>query len=189
MSRPRASAPRTLAASVARGCAQRGVAAVELALLAPVLISLMLVVVELGRGLQQYSTLVRSARAAARYLAANSGADVVERARCLALAGRPLAPCPTDVVPVLPGLSATQVLVTVPSVPGVDWGTSANVSAALGSIEVRDASGQPAGGTIDLVCVTLSPPSAPYVFIPLLSGVLPPIRFGAVSATMPLGAS
>ena len=47
---------------------QRGVAAVEFALLATLLVTLLLAASEFGRAMYQYNTVVKGARAAARYL-------------------------------------------------------------------------------------------------------------------------
>ena len=47
---------------------QRGVAAVEFALLAVLLVTLLLAASEFGRAMYQYNTVVKGARAAARYL-------------------------------------------------------------------------------------------------------------------------
>ena len=52
--------------------AQRGVATVEFAIAAPVLLLLMLSSAELGRILMQYNTLTQSLRDAARYAASNA---------------------------------------------------------------------------------------------------------------------
>lgn len=54
------------------GQAQRGLAAVEFAIVAPVLLLLMLGVAEFGRALFQYNTLAKAVRDAARYYSVNA---------------------------------------------------------------------------------------------------------------------
>lgn len=51
---------------------QRGVATIEFAICAPVLLLLMLATAELGRAIFQYNTLVKAVRDGARYVATNS---------------------------------------------------------------------------------------------------------------------
>lgn len=89
--------------------AQRGVAAVELALLAVPLLALALGGAEFGRALQTFNTLDKSVRDAARHLSQHGPGDpsVAQEARCLAAHGNPS--CTGD--PVVPGLTASAVRV------------------------------------------------------------------------------
>lgn len=89
---------------------QRGVAAVEFALLAVLLVTIAFGATELGRAFYQYNTLVKSTRAAAReYTLAPPGmGNREEEAKCLAVYGkRP--PCDEEDVPVVPGLAKDDV--------------------------------------------------------------------------------
>lgn len=54
-----------------RSCT-RGLASIEFAIVLPILLSLLMVIAEVGRLLAQYDTLTKSVRNGARYLAANA---------------------------------------------------------------------------------------------------------------------
>lgn len=91
----------------------RGMAAVELALLAPIFLVLLMAVAEFGHALYQYNTLTKSVRDAAQYLArygmtagvvAPTPAEVTA-ARCLVVYGKPACPDPPDeALKLLPGM-------------------------------------------------------------------------------------
>ncbi|HEY0825506.1 MAG TPA: TadE/TadG family type IV pilus assembly protein [Ramlibacter sp.] len=66
---------------------QRGTAAVELALLLPMLLMLTFMVAECGRALMQYNTLAKSVRDAARYLSVQTPGTRVAEARNLVVYG------------------------------------------------------------------------------------------------------
>lgn len=97
---------------------QAGTAAVELALLLPLVAFMMFLVAESGRALYQYNTLNKSVRDAAQYLARygmHIGTGVLAptsaqetRARNLAVYGSPVA----GTTPLLPGLKASNVAIT-----------------------------------------------------------------------------
>lgn len=74
------------------GGAQRGLAAVELAILLPVFLMLLLGTAELGRACLEYNTLTKSVREGARYLSARAlnGAGVVSLSAADLLVGRRL---------------------------------------------------------------------------------------------------
>lgn len=147
---------------------QRGVAAVELAIVTMMLIIIVFGVTELARAMYQYDAMTKSARAAARYLAVYDASDeaVRERAKCVAVYGNPNCGA-SGVVPVVPGLSVSNVSVpdpaTDPTLHGVATGE----------------------GTIDLVRVTIGAPATPYSFVSFVPFVVPNIEFGPISATMP----
>lgn len=84
---------------------QRGVAAVELALVLPVLLLLSLTTTEVGRAVYHYGVLTHSVRQAVRYLSTQTPGEGVETARKLVIYGNPEG----TGTPLLPGLSATQV--------------------------------------------------------------------------------
>jgi Flp pilus assembly protein TadG len=96
---------------------QLGLAALEFAIVLPVLLLLLLVTAELGRVMFQYNTLTKSVGAGARYLAANAlpgttgvisiSAEVEATARNLVVFGSPGG----GGTPLLPGLSTGAVSV------------------------------------------------------------------------------
>lgn len=98
-------------------CAQHGLAAVELALLLPIMLFFMFATAELGRALYQYNTLTKAARDSAQYLARHGmivGTGVLDPteaqeslARNLAVYGRPVVGDSTTAL--LPGLNANAV--------------------------------------------------------------------------------
>jgi Flp pilus assembly protein TadG len=101
-------APRTL---------QRGLAAVEMAVIMPVFLLLMLGTAEIGRACYDYNTLIKATRDGARYISARAltGGGIVvlddadlTAARNLVVTGSPVA----GGTPVLKGLATTQVTIT-----------------------------------------------------------------------------
>lgn len=150
---------------------QRGVAAIELALMMPVLMILGFGLTELGRALYQYDTLAKSARAAARYLSVyeSSLATVQDQARNVAVCG---APSCAGLPALLPGLTSANVSVAVAA------SGAPNFSPQLLNI-------QTGAGALSMVSVTIGPPADAYQFRSLVSFVIPDIAFGAVSVTMP----
>lgn len=145
------------------GHGQRGVAAIELALLTTLLLTLMLGAAEFGRAMYQYNTVVKSTRSAVRYLSAYAPGNVaaIGTARNLAVYGTPTA-----------GTAAL--------VPGL---TTAMVGVKDASSDSTQALQQTGFGVMDLVTVTISG----LTFQPLASWLLPPIGFGPISATMRQG--
>lgn len=146
---------------------QKGVAAVELALLLIPMLLFAFGATELGRAHYEYNMLLKSARDAARYRTVVSLGAGEEEARCLAVYGRfdslakPGQMC-SGPNKLLEGL--TPAMVQVPAAEtGVDTGS----------------------GTITLVRVTISG----YVFISLVEFIIPDIPFGPVSVTMRHSAS
>jgi hypothetical protein len=67
--------------------ASSGVAIVELALVATVLLTLLLGIIEIGRALTEYKVLVNQVETAARYLATRSPGSGASEARCLVTHG------------------------------------------------------------------------------------------------------
>lgn len=84
---------------------QGGVAAVELALVLPVLLLLTFTTTEFGRAIYQYGVLTHSVRQAARFLSTQAPGQGVETARKLVIYGNPEG----TGAPRLSGLSAAQV--------------------------------------------------------------------------------
>lgn len=88
---------------------QRGVAAVEFALILPVLLVLTVATTEFGRALYEYNTVAKSVRNAARFMSMQdpSNTEVMGVARNLVIFGRPAAD--DGSAPIAPGLSAANV--------------------------------------------------------------------------------
>lgn len=154
---------------------QRGVAAVEMAIILIPMLILCLGIVEIGRALYTYNGLVKSTRGAVRYLTAQSlasppagetAASIRLKARSLAVCGA--YDCAGDAQPLVPGLTLAHVQVCDPlSCPA----THNNI-----------ATGQ---GTADLVSVTIGATGGlPYAFSFIVPWVLPEISFTPVSTTM-----
>jgi len=98
---------------------QRGTAMVEFMIVAPLLFLLVFAGAELGRLVQQHETLIKTARNAVRHVASETAgslgvvvltAEIIDDARNLAVYGH----TGSSGAPVLPGLSAADVLVTEP---------------------------------------------------------------------------
>jgi Flp pilus assembly protein TadG len=142
---------------------QRGVAAIEFALLATLLLTLTLGAAEFGRALYQYNTVVKNTRAAVRYLSAyapgNSAA--AQAAANLVVYGTTTA----GNTPLVPGLRTSLV--------SVQDATNDDAHALVGT----------GRGVIDLVTVTVSG----LHFVPLASWVLPAFTYAPISATMRQG--
>lgn len=155
---------------------QRGVAAVEAAIVLTVLVFLVFGITEIGRAMYQYDALTKSARAASRFLATRDSADANVQlvTRCLAVYGVPTA-CndsggvPSGLVPVVPGLRTRNVVVSEP----------------LANPSLRQIATEDGTASIDVVTVTISPASAPYTFQSIVPWVFPSIDFEPIHATMP----
>jgi len=147
-------------------CRQRGIAAVELAIVLPLLLAIVFGVTELGRAMYQYDALTKAARAAARYLSVYDPADADVRARAVNIAVCGALSC-ASAMSVVPGLS------------------SANVSIADATSDASLASVETGQGTIDLVRVTIGAPATAYAFDPLVPFITPRITFGPIVAVMP----
>jgi hypothetical protein len=88
---------------------ERGAALAELAVLVPILVLLVAAVSEFGRFFQQYTTIAKSTRTAARYLSNHPFPDNQAAARSLVVCGK-LACGPGD-APLVSGLSAANVCI------------------------------------------------------------------------------
>lgn len=96
---------------------QRGVATIEFAICAPILLLLMLATAELGRAMFQYNTLIKSVRDGARYAAsaATSSQRIVTISDAVRTATRNLVVTGNvggTGTPLLPGLTANNVTLT-----------------------------------------------------------------------------
>lgn len=168
---------------------QRGVAAVEMAVVLLPLLILCFGITEVGRALYQYNGLVKATRGAARYLSrqnlnapppGKTATDLRHEAIFMALCGKKT--CSAADPPLVPDLELAQIAEIAVCDPINCVGTHAN---------------QPTGqGSIDLVSVTigLSPYAGAYryqgaapaahAFTSLIPWVIPDFSFGPITTTM-----
>lgn len=140
---------------------QRGVAAVEFAIVLVPLILLTFGITEYGRAMYQYNTLAKNVRNAVRYLSEKSAGDATQIgiAKCLAVYGNPGCTAPA----LVPGLATTMVSVC----------DAANCAGTHFN--------QPTGsGAINLVSITISG----YSYTSAVPSLVPDLTFGDISATM-----
>jgi Flp pilus assembly protein TadG len=149
---------------------QKGVAAIEFAILLPVLLFIVFGITEFGRALYAYNTIVKGTRDAARYAMTQQpggGADPVTK--CLAVYGT------TDCsgTPLTPGL-------TVNAVSVCDWQRCPATHQSQGSAPV-----------VNLVTVTVNDPSIADAdkyrfqsFVPFVTANLSSFTFAPISTTM-----
>ncbi len=136
---------------------QRGVAAVELAILMGVLITLAFAVAELGRAAYQYNAIAKGVRDAARYLTQQTPNAAVGNAQNLTVFGN------------LNGTGQS-------AAPGLTTGM-VGVCDRLRCAGTHDAGASGTG--INWVTVTVTG----YQFVSLVSFVVPNINFNPISAT------
>jgi Flp pilus assembly protein TadG len=143
---------------------QRGVAAVELALLMVVLLPLTFGITEYGRAMYQYNTLVKNARDAVRYLSEQApGAANHAAAKCIAVYGNTGCTAPV----LLPGLTTGMVSVCDSLV------TTACPGGTFSAVPTGS-------GVVNLVTVKISG----YTFASLVPAYASSFTFDNVSATM-----
>ena len=141
---------------------QQGVAAVEFAILLPLLLLIVFGITEFGRAMYSYNTIVKATRDAARYVMTQQpggGADAV--AVCLAKYGNTT--CSGN--PLAPGLATATVSVC-------DWQRCAGTHQAQGSAPV-----------VNLVSVTVSGYTF-NSFVPFVTADLSSFTFADISTTM-----
>lgn len=158
---------------------QRGAAAVEFALVLIPLLVLGFGVVEYGRAIYYYDTVVKSARAAARYIApydpsnATTFAAAASSARCLAVAGKTT--CGASDVPLAPGLTTANVRIcsraSVADCPGMQLSALQNVATGTGT------------GTINLVMVRIDGYQFSFLGLPF-TGAGPVVQFNTIESVM-----
>jgi hypothetical protein len=144
---------------------QRGVAAVEAALLAIPLLILAFGIVDGGRALYEYNTLAKAARDSARYLSTVGPGQGHPEARCLAVTGTMDCSAP----PLADGLTEANVDIC-----------DADACPLTHRAIPADGNGGPATGVINLVTVTLEN----YQFVSFVGLPFPSIVFDPISATM-----
>lgn len=154
----------------------RGVAAVELALILPVMLILVFGITEIGRALFQYNGLVKATRGAARYLEqqdlANLSASTTPTLDEVYATTKALTVCGKENCagqePLVTGLSTAQVTLC-------DYLTCAATHRGV-------LTGQ---GTVDLVTVTIGGSGdLAFSFKSMMSYVIPDITFSAIKTTM-----
>lgn len=152
---------------------QKGVAAVEMALVLIPMLILCFGITELGRALYQYNGLVKATRGAARYLSQQSLASPPpgETADDLRLKARSLALCGAydcaDKPALVTGLELAMISVCDPV-----------------SCVATHANALTGEGTISLVSVTINAGSSKFNFTSLVPWVIPDITFSPISITM-----
>lgn len=150
---------------------QKGVAAVEFAILLPfILIPIVFGITEFGRALYSYNTLVKATRDAARYAMMQQpggGADAVTK--CLAVYGNTA--CSGN--PLAPGL-------TIKAVSVCDWQRCPATHQSQGAAPV-----------VNLVTVTINDPTTAdedlyqfHSFVPFVTADLASFAFAPISTTM-----
>jgi len=144
---------------------QRGVALVEFAISAFVLLTIAFGITEFGRAIYQYNTLAKAARDAARFLSTRDPTDTAakDQARCLVVYGHPAC----TGTPLVPGLSLSMV----------------NICDALAC--PADHAAQGSAPVVSLVTVSIGGGNAtPYLFDSLVSFIVPDFTFSPISVTM-----
>jgi len=147
---------------------ERGLVAVEFALLIIPMLVMVFGITEFGRAMYQYNTLVKATRDAVRYLTTQAPGSGDSTAQCLAVYGNKT--CGVAGAELVPGLTTAMVTICdASSCPAT------NSSVATGA------------GVVNLVTVTIQG----YQFQSLVSFTigglsvgLPNVTFGAVSTTM-----
>lgn len=141
---------------------QQGVAAVEFAILLPMLLLIIFGITEFGRALYSYNTIVKATRDAARYVMIQQpggAADAV--AKCLAVYGN--TGCSGN--PLAPGLTLAMVSVC-------DWQRCSGTHQSQGAAPV-----------VNLVTVTVSGYTF-QSFVPFVTAGLSSFAFAPISTTM-----
>jgi hypothetical protein len=144
---------------------QRGVALLELAISAFVLLTIAFGITEFGRAIYQYNTLAKAARDAARFLSTRDPTDTAakDQAKCLVVYGHPAC----TGTPLVPGLTLSMV----------------NICDALAC--PADHAAQGSAPVVSLVTVSIGGANAtPYTFDSVVSFIVPDFTFSPISVTM-----
>lgn len=152
-----------MASSIPRRHAQQGMASLELALLAPLLVTLLLGAAECGRAVLQYNAAAKNVRSAVRYLSNHAPGDTAAQAKAknLLVYGSTTAGSHA----LVPGLDTVLVEIS---------DATTDTSLAL----------RPTGyGVVNLVKVQVRG----LTFQPLASWILPSVEFATIAATMRQG--
>lgn len=152
---------------------QKGVVAVEMALVLIPMLILCFGITELGRAIYLYNGLVKATRGAARYLSQQSLASppAGETASSLRLKARSLALCGDYDCTGKPALVSGLTLGMISECDPVSCAsTHANVPTGA--------------GTTSLVSITVGAGGSPFGFTSIMSWVVPSMNFGSISITM-----
>lgn len=160
---------------------QRGVAAVEMAIIVLPMLLLCFGITEIGRALYQYNGLVKATRGAARFLSQQnlasppptSSAEIIrEQAKSLAYCGK--LDCKDDGDPKTPPI--------LPNVPALEFDMiSLCDPVACPTTHANISTGE---GTTSLVSVVIGASDNPFKFTSLVPFLIPSIDFAPVSITM-----
>lgn len=153
---------------------QRGTAAVEFAMLLVPMLLLAFGVIEYGRAVYHYNTLVKSVRSAVRLMSVYSPdspdySTHMAEARCLAVYGNANCTGPT----LVPSLSTSQVKIC----DRKSW------SDCSGSSQASYRNVTTGSGTINLVAIRVSGYSFPFIGLPLVT-TSPTKTFGTIESVM-----
>jgi Flp pilus assembly protein TadG len=148
---------------------QRGVAAIEFALLLIPLTILAFGITEYGRAMYQYNTIAKATRDAARYMSMQAPGDAgaMAKAKCLVVFGK--AACSGN--PLVPGLTAQAVTIVI---------KDSSTNPGTHALQPVSAGGGPVTGVANLVTVEVSG----FRFVSLVSFVAPDMTFGTIGTTM-----
>jgi len=143
---------------------QHGVALIEFALVAILMVTITFGITEFGRAIYQYNSLAKAARDATRYLSTKAPGDAAAAttAQCLAVYGNPS--CTGNAL--ASGLTTAMV----------------NICDATSCPSTHQAQGS--SPVINLVTVTIGGANNPYTFNSVVQFVVPNFDFGAISVTM-----
>lgn len=152
---------------------QKGVAAVEMAIVLLPMVILCFGITELGRALYQYNGLVKATRGAARYLSQQGLASPPpgETADSLRLKARSLALCGAF------DCTSTPALVTGLTLAMISECDPLNCTSTHANVPTGE-------GTTSLVSVTVGAGSSQFQFTSLASWVVPDMNFSPISITM-----
>ena len=161
---------------------QRGVASIEFALLVVPLLIIAFGALEYGRLIYHYGTVVKSVRSAARMIAQynpddQSGyATALAEARCLATYG--VSPCTSNQVPLVPGLSLSNIKICDR--------TSVAECDGMSLSEVKNVATGTDTGTVNLVVVRISDYDFSFLGLPF-TGAGSSLAFQPVQSVMRQG--
>jgi len=148
---------------------QRGVAAIEFALVLIPLTVLAFGITEYGRAMYQYNTIAKATRDAARYMSMQAPGDAgaTAKAKCLVTFGKTV--CSGS--PLVSGLTDQSVTISI---------RDSSTNPGTHALQPVSAGGGPVTGVANLVTVEVSG----FQFVSLVSFVAPNIAFGPIGTTM-----
>lgn len=152
----------------------RGVAAIELAIILPILMLLCFGTLEAAHALTAYKRLLGHTALATRYLASVSPGNGTIEAQCLVMTGKPSSSLPCTGTPILPGLANATI-------------TVADASNAPATKRSQLTSSSTGGLRVNLVTVTVRNYQHKMLLGNALGGIVgqsSTITFAPVSATM-----